>query len=96
VVTQQPQMAAVPMQTPSGTIIVQQAPPAMQTEVITAQPTSDHKWVPGYWTYRSESSRYEWVSGHWEIPPTRGSVWIAPRWERTDSGAYRFYEGYWG
>ncbi len=82
-----------PVQTANGTIIVTQAPPTMQQEVVTAQPTSDHKWVPGYWTWRN--SRYEWVSGHWELPPSRDSVWIAPRWERTDSGAYRFYEGYW-
>lgn len=89
VVVTQPQ----PMQTPAGTVVVTQAPPAVQQELVTAQPTSDHKWIPGYWTWRN--SRYEWVSGHWAMPPTRSSVWIAPRWERTDSGAYRFYEGYW-
>ncbi|HWA25725.1 MAG TPA: YXWGXW repeat-containing protein [Lacunisphaera sp.] len=94
VVVTQPQVAAsVPVQTTSGTIVVTQAPPTLQQELVTAQPTSDHKWVPGYWTWRN--SRYEWMAGHWELPPSRGSVWIAPRWERTDSGAYRFYEGYW-
>ena len=92
IVVTQPQ--AVPVQTTSGgAIVVTQAPPAVQAEVITAQPSSDHKWVPGYWTWRN--SRYEWVSGHWELPPSRNSTWIAPRWERTDSGAYRYYEGYW-
>lgn len=92
VVVTQPQ-AMVPVQQQVGTIVVTQAPPTLQQELVTAQPTSDHKWVPGYWTWRN--SRYEWMSGHWELPPTRGAVWIAPRWERTDSGAYRFYEGYW-
>lgn len=86
---------AVPMQTSAGTIIVQQAPPAIQQESISAQPSSDHKWIQGYWTWSSSNSRYEWVSGHWELPPTRGAVWVAPRWERTDRGAFRFYEGYW-
>lgn len=92
VVVTQPQ-ATVPVQTATGTVVVTQAPPAMQTETITAQPTSDHKWIPGYWTWRN--SRYEWISGHWELPPYRNSVWVAPRWERTDSGGYRFFEGYW-
>jgi hypothetical protein len=93
VVTQPQPQTAVPVQTPAGTVLVTQAPPAVQTEAITAQPTSDHKWIPGYWTWRN--SRYEWVGGHWALPPYRDAVWVAPRWERTDSGAYRFYEGYW-
>ncbi len=91
VVVTQPQMQAV--QQPAGAVIVTQAPPVMQQELVSAQPSSDHKWIPGYWTWRN--SRYEWVSGHWELPPSSGSVWVAPRWERTSSGSYRFYEGYW-
>ncbi|MDB6115967.1 MAG: hypothetical protein JWQ62_2912 [Lacunisphaera sp.] len=80
-------------QTANGAIIVMQAPPAPQQEVVMAQPSSDHRWVPGYWTWRN--SRYEWMAGHWELPPNQNSVWVAPRWERTSDGAYRFYEGYW-
>ena len=80
-------------QTANGTIIVMQAPPALQQEVVQAQPSPDHKWIPGYWTWHN--SRYEWVSGHWELPPSSSSVWVAPRWEPTSNGGYRFYEGYW-
>jgi len=80
-------------QTSAGTIIVMQAPPAVQQEVVLAQPSSSHKWIPGYWTWRND--RYEWMAGHWEVPPYSGSSWIAPRWERTGDGHYRFYEGYW-
>lgn len=87
-----PQVAQV-VQQPSGAVIVTQAPPAVQPEIVSAQPSVDHKWVPGYWTWRN--SRYEWISGHWEMPPHADAVWVAPRWERTSSGAYRFYEGYW-
>ena len=80
--------------TPSATpIIVMQAPPAPQQEVVLAQPTPDHKWVAGYWTWRNE--RYEWVAGHWEVPPSRNSTWVVPHWEHLDNGGYRFYEGYW-
>jgi len=89
VVVQQPVATAQP----AGAIVVMQAPPALQQELVQAQPTSDHKWVPGYWTWRNE--RYEWVAGHWALPPTRDAVWVAPRWERTSNGGYRFYEGYW-
>ena len=78
---------------PAGnTIVVTQAPPALQQEVVLAQPSSQHVWIAGYWTWRN--SRYEWMAGHWELPPSSGSVWIAPRWEQ-QGNAYRFYEGYW-
>jgi hypothetical protein len=92
VVATQPQAVAVPNAS-GGTILVTQAPPAVQAEYVTSQPSSDHKWVAGYWTWRN--SRYEWMAGHWELPPTRSSVWVAPRWERTSDGNYRFFEGYW-
>ena len=75
-----------------NTIIVTQAPPAPQQEVILARPSGDYVWLPGYWTWREE--RYQWVSGHWELPPNRGSSWVAPRWEQ-EGNAYRFYEGHW-
>ena len=91
VIVTQPAQSAV--QTANGTIIVTQAPPTPQQEVVLAQPSSDHKWVPGYWTWRN--SRYEWMAGHWEVPPSSSSVWVAPRWERRTDGSYQFYEGYW-
>ena len=75
-----------------NTVIVTQAPPALQAEVVLAQPTPPHVWLAGYWTWRDE--RYEWMAGHWELPPTVSSVWVAPRWEQ-QGNAYRFYEGYW-
>lgn len=81
------------VQTQNGTIIVTQAPPVLQQEVVLAQPSSDHKWVPGYWTWRN--NRYEWMAGHWELPPSSNSVWVAPRWEHRSDGSYQFYEGYW-
>lgn len=78
---------------PAGTIIVTQAPPVQQPEVAQARPSSDHVWVPGFWTWRN--NRYEWMAGHWEIPPRTNAVWVSPRWERLPDGAYRFYEGFW-
>lgn len=75
-----------------STAIITQAPPAMQQEVVLAQPSTQHVWLPGYWTWRND--RYEWMAGHWELPPSTGTVWVAPRWER-QGNAYKFYEGYW-
>lgn len=75
-----------------NTIVVTQAPPAPQTEMVTARPSSDHVWVGGYWTWRN--NRYEWIPGHWVIPPRSGATWVPPRWE-AEGGAYRFYEGRW-
>jgi hypothetical protein len=77
---------------PVNTVIVTQAPPALQSEVVLEQPSPQHKWIPGFWTYRD--SRYLWVSGHWEIPPRPDATWIAPRWV-PENGGYRYYEGYW-
>ena len=80
-------------QSQNGVILVTQAPPAPQAEVVLAQPSSDHKWIPGYWTWRN--GRYEWMAGHWEVPPHSGAAWVAPRWERRTDGSYQFFEGYW-
>lgn len=73
-------------------IVVTQAPPAPQQEVALAQPSPQHVWIRGYWTWRD--NQYQWMSGHWELPPNSGSVWVAPRWEQ-EGNAYRFHEGYW-
>lgn len=73
-------------------IIVNQAPPAPPPEAVIAQPTQNHVWIPGFWTWRNE--RYEWMAGHWEVPPRSSSEWVNPRWEN-DGNAYRFFEGYW-
>jgi hypothetical protein len=75
-----------------NTVIVTSALPAPQEEVVLARPTGDYMWVPGYWTWRE--SRYQWMAGHWELPPYRGSNWIAPHTEQ-EGNAYRFYEGHW-
>lgn len=75
-----------------NTLVVTQAPPAPQQEIVSARPSSDHVWVGGYWTWRN--NRYEWVAGHWAVPPHSGATWIPPRWV-PEGSAYRFYEGYW-
>jgi hypothetical protein len=92
--SQTPTVYATPGAAPGtqSTIVVTQAPPAAQQEVVTARPSSDSVWVGGYWTWRN--SRYEWIPGHWATPPRSGATWIPPRWEQ-EGNAYRFYEGRW-
>jgi len=75
-----------------STIVVTQAPPALEQEVVLAQPSPQHVWIAGYWTWRD--NKYEWMAGHWELPPSANAVWMTPRWEQ-QGNAYRFYEGYW-
>jgi WXXGXW repeat (2 copies) len=79
--------------TPGGTTtIVNEAPPALQTDVVLTQPGLNYVWIQGYWTLRSD--QYQWVAGHWELPPTPGSVWTPPTLE-PQGNAYKFTEGYW-
>jgi hypothetical protein len=92
VVTTTPAPAQVSPSPSTNTVVVTQAPPALQAEVVQAQPSPEYKWVPGYWTWRD--GRYEWMAGHWEIPPRSDAVWVAPHWN-AEAGGYRFYEGYW-
>ena len=98
-VVSSPAMVVAPTYAPAATVvpvvntvIVTQAPPPIQAEVVLAQPSPQHVWIPGFWTWRNQ--QYEWMAGHWELPPNSGAVWNAPRWER-EGNAYRFFEGYW-
>ncbi len=92
VVTQPQQVVAV---APAGvsSYVVMAAPPAAPAPVaIPARPSSQHVWVAGYWTW--QNNRYEWMAARWEVPPYAGAKWVNPRTE-SESGNYRFYEGYW-
>jgi WXXGXW repeat (2 copies) len=75
-----------------STVVVTQAPPMLQQEIVLVQPSPQHVWLAGYWTWRD--ARYQWMAGRWELPPSSSSVWVAPRWEQ-QGNAYKFTEGYW-
>ena len=73
-------------------LIVADAPPAAQKEVVPAAPSPDYVWVSGYWTrcYNGwvwmpgchvlrPRHHAVWVSGYWERHP-RGWVWVYGRW----------------
>ena len=75
-----------------STVVVTQAPPALQPDVVLAQPSSQHVWIAGYYTWRND--RYEWMTAHWELPPRTNAAWVKPAWEQ-QGNAYKFTEGYW-
>jgi hypothetical protein len=76
----------------TNTIVVTQAPPALQREVVLAQPSPQYVWIAGFWTWRN--NQYQWMAGQWVLPPNGSTVWTGPRWA-PEGNAYRFYEGYW-
>lgn len=85
--------AAAPAPTGRDVIFVKEAPPPPRDEPPPPPaPSSEYKWVPGYWM--SRDGRQEWVAGHWEMPPRTSATWVSPRWERRGDG-YVFIEGYW-
>ena len=58
----------VPAYAPSETVVVTEAPPAPQTEVIPVAPGPDYVWVGGYWV--RQGPRWVWAPGR------QGSVTI--------------------
>jgi hypothetical protein len=69
------------------------APPVVRTEVRVRAPSTRHVWVPGYWNW--QRGRHVWTGGRWRLPPTRGQIWVEPRWVN-EGGDWVFYNGYWG
>ncbi len=78
--------------TPTGRIVVPEAPPAPRREVAGVPPATSDIWVPGYWTYTN--NRWVWVPGSWQNPPRVGATWIAGHWEHTSTG-WVWTPGHW-
>ena len=82
-------------QSPQQVIVVREAPPAPEREIIIERdrPSRQYVWVNGY--YRADGpDSWTWTPGHWEAPPSGTTVWVAPRYERV-SGGYRYIPGGW-
>ncbi len=78
--------------TPTGRIVVPQAPPSTREETPGKPPAAADVWVPGYWTY--SNSRWVWVPGQWQAPPRVGSTWVAGHWDHTSEG-WVWTPGHW-
>lgn len=66
--------------------------PASGTDSVDDQPSPQHVYISGHWSWKDGA--FSWENGHWELPPAAGTVWVAPRWEKMNTG-YTLVEGYW-
>ncbi|HET6401936.1 MAG TPA: pentapeptide repeat-containing protein [Candidatus Kapabacteria bacterium] len=70
-------------------------PPAPRYEVRPRAPFSGAIWIGGFYLYNDQDRNYQWTPGRWEAPPSRGEVWVAPRYVR-NGNSYDYYQGRWG
>jgi len=73
----------VAVATAPAQIIVQQAPPADQTEVVSACPGTDYVWAKGHWTW---NGCWVWEKGCWLARPHATAVWVPHQWVCGDHG----------
>lgn len=73
-------------------VIVREAPPAVQVEVRSAQPSPRHVWVAGYWTWTGDT--YVWTPAVWVLPPEPAAVWVQPTYQPRN-GVNIYITGYW-
>src|SRR5439155_6651355 len=82
----------VPAYAPSETVVVTEAPPAPQTEVIPVAPGPDYVWVGGYW--RREGPRWVWTPGRYTLRPRPAAVWVPGHWVAHRRG-WAWVPGHW-
>ena len=76
---------------PAGEVVVNEAPPVPQQEVVVAAPGPDYVWTPGFYSWQG---RWVWVRGSWVIPPRRHAVWVGGHWGHRGRG-YVWVGGHW-
>jgi len=92
VVAVRPAPAGVVYAPEPGEVVVDVAPPAPIFETVAIAPGPGYFWIGGY--YHLYGNRWGWVRGHYELPPRRGAVWVAPRYDFR--GGRRVYvRGFW-
>ena len=89
VVREQPAVFAPPQA--ETEIVVNEAPPPPQKEVIIVRPGPNHVWIPGFWEWHGH---WVWVGGRWEIGPHPHAVWVRESWVHRGHG-YIFVRGHW-
>jgi hypothetical protein len=86
---------AATAEAPAAAPVVAQQPPAPIEELPPDQkPAGDNvQWIPGYWSWDEETSKYIWVSGFWRQPPP-GRVWVPGSWREVQGGS-QWVSGFW-
>ena len=77
---------------PPGEVVVTEAPPQPQLDVLVAAPGPGYVWTPGYWSWRGH---WVWVGGRWVIAPHPRAVFVPGRWVRHGHG-WVWVRGHWG
>ena len=71
-----------------------QPPPAVSEEPPVERPDgADVQFLPGYWAWDAETSRFLWVSGVYRNVPI-GRQWVPGEWTSTPEG-WRWVAGFW-
>ncbi len=68
---------------PTQRVVVMEAPPTAQAEVVGVAPDESHVWVAGYWMRADQ--RWVWVPGHWEARPRPNVAWVPGHWDKSDT-----------
>lgn len=86
---------AATAEAPTASPIVAKQPPEPIEELPPDQkPAGDNvQWIPGYWHWDEEASRFIWISGFWRQPPP-GRVWVPGSW-REAKGGWQWVPGFW-
>jgi hypothetical protein len=94
-VYQQPGYVAAPPPPPPapvGEVVVTNAPPPDQVEVVGVAPGPNYYWVNGYYVW--DGGRYAWRRGYWAPRPWGSAYWVAGHWEHRPRGWF-YVGGYW-
>ncbi len=75
-------------------VISEQPPEAIEEIPPDEKPEGDNvEWIPGYWSWDEDESRFIWVSGIWRVMPP-GLDWVPGYWNAVDGG-YQWVSGFW-
>ncbi len=75
-------------------IIAKQPPDPVEELPPDQKPEGENvQWIPGYWQWDDDASRYIWVSGFWRQPPP-GRVWVPGAWRQVNNG-WQWIGGFW-
>ena|SRR5690349_16115341 len=88
-----PQPDNAPPPPPPNTVVVAQAPPTPQVEVVPVAPGPEYVWAPGYWSV-GVGGGWVWIGGRYVIRPHPHAVWVGGHWGRRGRG-YIWVGGHW-
>jgi WXXGXW repeat (2 copies) len=76
---------------PAKEVVVTEAPPGEQAEVVGAPPGRAYVWIGGHWAWHDH---WDWERGHWTIRPRPDAMWVPGHWDKRPRG-WVWTPGYW-